>query len=173
VPTQRPHFPSSSRQPATFDPSGSPREQKPIVNSPDNMVLCVRADSTCRDHEDKHAYNDHRLCRQRPHAVRDTTDSGCLPPLADPPSETPQNVSATKTFNGVFVRHSTALCTREQNSKNDDNDCGLSPKRLDELRPKTEGEVSRQSPALDGNVCATSWKFCSISARCCCKYGRG
>ena len=86
----------------------------------------------------------HRLCRQRPHAFRDTTDSGCLPPLADPSSEPPQNVTAAKTFNRVFARHSVALCTREQNSKNDDNDCGLSPKRLDELRPKTDGEVSRE-----------------------------
>ena len=63
------------------------------------------------------------------------------PQFAEPSSEPPQNVTAAKTFDGVLARHSMALCIHQQNSENNNDDCGLSPKRPGELRPKADREI--------------------------------
>lgn len=127
--------------PAISDPSGDPRKQKPVAKSPDDVAFGDRAESRCRDYEEKCACDDHCLCRQRPDPAWNTTCRGDLPPLAEPSSEPSQNVSEAKALHGVFAHNGVTLCIREQKSKNDKDDCGLSPKRLDELRPKTDYEV--------------------------------
>lgn len=135
-------IPSGTRLPATSDPSGNPREQESAAKGPDDMVAGARADSRCGHHQKKCTYNDHCLSRERPDPASDTTNRGGLPSLAEPSGEPPQNVSVAKALHGVFARHSATFCRREQKSKYEEDDCGLSPKRPGELRPKTDYDIS-------------------------------
>ncbi len=133
--------PSGTCLSSVSEPSSAPREQEPVAKGPDEVALGVRTDSPRGDHEDKHAYNDRCLCRQRPDAVRYTTDRGGLPPPAEPSGEPPEDVAETGALNQALAGNGMAPRVHEQNRQNQDDDCGLSPKRPGDLRPKTEYEI--------------------------------